>query len=235
MCRTSIYYGTQENEIKKNEGRGFFSDKLGTCTILRAPVKKNMRGVAYFEAVAFGGKRAKPDFHFIFQSVERREKYITQYLDGQKRRAAYKAEYRKTRRISSHAAAAKAIRAELKAAFPGVAFSVRSDSFAGGNSVDIDWTDGPMRESVEAITRKYQYGNFNSMEDIYENSNRRDDLPQAKYVMTQRSMSKKTEEDITKKLAEYWGVDMSDARAVEARTCCEAHELVYRDFVKTNF
>jgi hypothetical protein len=39
--------------------------------------------------------------------------------------------------------AASNIRAELKKAFPGVKFSVRSETFSGGDSIDVKWMDGP--------------------------------------------------------------------------------------------
>lgn len=60
--------------------------------------------------------------------------------------------------------AAENIRRELKAAFPGVKFSVRSDY----NAVDIGWQDGPTSKQVEAVVGKYKAGGFNGMEDIYE-------------------------------------------------------------------
>lgn len=94
------------------------------------------------------------------------------------------------RELSNQAQAAKLIRKELKAAFPGIKFSVTSKGFSMGDSVDIDWTDGPTSKQVKEITDKYQYGHFNGMEDIYEYSNNRSDLPQSKYVMTQRTISK---------------------------------------------
>lgn len=94
-----------------------------------------------------------------------------------------------TREKSEHAAAAQAIRQDLKKAFPGVKFRVRSSSFSMGNSVDVDWTDGPTRSEVNRIIGRYQYGHFDGMQDLYEYSNRRNDLPQAKYVSGNRSMS----------------------------------------------
>lgn len=52
---------------------------------------------------------------------------------------------------------AKVLRAELKAAFPHVKFSVRSQNFAQGNAVSIHWENGPTEKSVRAITTdKYQ-------------------------------------------------------------------------------
>lgn len=94
-----------------------------------------------------------------------------------------------TRTKTTHAAAAQAIRQDLKKAFPGVKFRVRSSSFSMGNSVDVDWTDGPTRDEVNRIIGRYQYGHFDGMQDLYESSNRRNDLPQAKYVSGNRSMS----------------------------------------------
>jgi glyceraldehyde-3-phosphate dehydrogenase/erythrose-4-phosphate dehydrogenase len=87
------------------------------------------------------------------------------------------------------AQAATEIRKELKLKFPGFKFSVRSSNFSMGNSVDIDWTDGPTTEQVDAIVDKYQYGHFDGSIDMYEYSNKREDIPQAKFVQTQRSMS----------------------------------------------
>ena len=89
---------------------------------------------------------------------------------------------------------AKNIKKELAKAFPGVKFSVRSQSFSGGDFIDIDWTDGPTEEMVKKITDKYQEGDFDGMEDIYRN-NHENVWPEvfggAKYVMEQRRDSGK--------------------------------------------
>jgi hypothetical protein len=94
-----------------------------------------------------------------------------------------------TKTLSTQAQAAKAIRAELKAAYPTVTFKVTSSSFSMGNDVSIHWTDGPTTKEVDAIADKYQQGHFDGMIDLYEYSNSRDDIPQAKYVMTSRHTS----------------------------------------------
>lgn len=72
---------------------------------------------------------------------------------------------------ASAKAGAANLRRHLKHAFPGVKFSVRSDTFSGGDSIDIRWSMGPAVKEVEAISRQYQEGHFNGMEDIYENDN----------------------------------------------------------------
>jgi hypothetical protein len=63
--------------------------------------------------------------------------------------------------------AAKNIRKELKAAFPGVKFSVVSEKYAGGNSINVRYEDGPAVAEVEAIANKYAVGNFDGMTDCY--------------------------------------------------------------------
>ena len=92
---------------------------------------------------------------------------------------------------SGQALAAKNIRIALKREFPGQKFSVKSSSFAGGDAVDVSWTDGPTTDEVTDIRGRHQYGNFNGMEDIYEYNN--DVFPdvfgRSKYVQEQRRIS----------------------------------------------
>lgn len=90
---------------------------------------------------------------------------------------------------TSAAQTAKAVRTELKKAFPTVKFSVTSDTFSMGDAVRISYTDGPFTKKVEAAVKKYQYGHFNSMEDMYENSNTIEGLPQVKFVTVSREKS----------------------------------------------
>lgn len=85
--------------------------------------------------------------------------------------------------------AAENIRRELKRRFPKVKFKVTSDSYSGGNSVDVRWTDGPTAKDVEAVADRHKGGSFNGMEDIYEydRGNVFGDLfGTAKYVFCQR-------------------------------------------------
>ena len=100
---------------------------------------------------------------------------------------------------------ASAIKSELKKAFPRIKFRVRSSNFAGGDSVSIRYENGVPYKEIEKITDKYQYGNFNGMEDIYESDNRREDIPQAKYVQVSRHITenkrKEAKKDIMKKLS----------------------------------
>ena len=84
--------------------------------------------------------------------------------------------------------AAKNIRLQLRAAFPGIKFSVRNRDYA---SIDVSWSDGPTNAQVTAVTAAYQAGRFDGMEDIYQSAT----LPWnivfggAKYVFTSRETS----------------------------------------------
>ncbi len=104
---------------------------------------------------------------------------------------------------------AQAIRRELKENFPSVKFTVRSENFSMGDAVRIAWIDGPQTKQVEEITDKYQYGSFNGMEDIYEYSNRRDDIPQAKYIQTSRDYSNETIKHVVDAHNKEWSGDFS--------------------------
>jgi len=109
-----------------------------------------------------------------------------------------------------HVLAAKAIRVVLKKAFPKTKFSVTSSSFSMGNSVDISWQDGPAQKDVDALVEKYQYGHFNGMEDIYEYSNSRQDIPQAKYVSVNRRMSEYVRDAKKLELVAKHGIENPD-------------------------
>lgn len=61
---------------------------------------------------------------------------------------------------------AKLVRAALKDAFPSVKFSVRSDSYSGGASIDIRWVDGPTSAEVEKISRAYEGADFDGTIDL---------------------------------------------------------------------
>ncbi len=89
------------------------------------------------------------------------------------------------RQLSQAAQAAKMIRNELKQAFKGVKFTVTSQYYAGGCSVDIYKPKDIDRNAVDKIVSKYQYGQFDGMTDSYDVTNNRTDIPQVQYVLVQ--------------------------------------------------
>ena len=87
---------------------------------------------------------------------------------------------------NDYAKAAKLIKQELKKQFPSVKFSVISKGYSGGNHINVNWTNGPTEDVIAKITKKYKYGNFNGMNDLYEYNNVNTELPQAKYIFHKR-------------------------------------------------
>ena len=132
-------------------------------------------------------------------------------------------------KISSYALAAKNIRTELKKAFPGVKFSVRSESYSGGDSIHVYWTDGPTADEVSKITDRYERGKFDGMNDIYEYN---DDnvfcqvFGNAKYVIASRNES----DDLLKKVAAKMGYKdaVPDGRGGFTGLTWEESQSIYR-------
>jgi len=151
------------------------------------------------------------------------------------------------------------LRKELKEAFPGIKFSVRSESYSGGCSIDIKWEDGPMVGAVENVSGKYQEGHFNGMEDIYEHNYDNvwtDVFGGAKYVMTSRSSSNAGYLHAAKQIAkEYvlpitltwhvsnWGdevhkslyVENSDDVGIDEHGHWRANQMINRKISETDF
>jgi hypothetical protein len=88
--------------------------------------------------------------------------------------------------------AAKNIRIELKRAFPGVKFKVTTSRFAGGDSIRVNWIDGPTSSQVEQISNQYEAGDFDGMTDCYnyrEDHAWTDAFGDAKYISSSREYS----------------------------------------------
>ena len=62
------------------------------------------------------------------------------------------------------------MRKVLKIAFPGIKFSVKKRS--GGNSITIEWENGPTLKQVQAYTNDFKMGSFDGMTDMYSYDNR---------------------------------------------------------------
>lgn len=69
------------------------------------------------------------------------------------------------RRYVNVAETAKLVRQALKESFPGVKFSVRSDSYSGGASIRVRYEDGPAAKLVEAVAKQFEGGYFDGMID----------------------------------------------------------------------
>ncbi len=61
---------------------------------------------------------------------------------------------------------AKLVRAALKKHWPLQKFGVRSKTYSGGASIDVDWTDGPTAAAVDKVIGQYEAGRFDGMQDL---------------------------------------------------------------------
>lgn len=115
-------------------------------------------------------------------------------------RSAQRAEYltrfaylerRETSKKSSHALGAANLKRVLAREFPGVAFSVKSDSYSGGDSIDVHWTDGPTQAEVDRLCDLFQECDFDGMQDL--ETSRQNVFPElfggASYVQPSRHVS----------------------------------------------
>lgn len=136
---------------------------------------------------------------------------------------------------TQHAQTAQAIRKVLKESFPTVKFSVRSEGFAGGDAVRVKYENGPTREEVEKLIRKFESGHFNGMEDIYEYDNLRSDIPQVKYVQITRDFSKELEESTKKEIAEKFGIEIGNEEDWKKKMGYWSSIVVYQHLIKQSF
>lgn len=60
---------------------------------------------------------------------------------------------------------AKLVRQALREAFPGIKFSVRSSTYAGGASIRVRWTDGPTAAQVDKVAGTFSGAYFDGMTD----------------------------------------------------------------------
>lgn len=78
----------------------------------------------------------------------------------------YRVKVKQMTKYLSAVETAKVVRKILKAKFPGVKFSVRSETYSMGNSVDISWTDGPTSEEVDSTVGVLAGHGFDGMIDL---------------------------------------------------------------------
>ncbi len=181
----------QAADISSKLERGYKLEEYNGLKILTDDHAHAGTGKLSYYLTIYRDAVSKPIANFYYRVESQRTEAIERYKKDADTRAEYAARP-KEKRTSGPALCAAAIREELKKEFPGIKFSVTSESFSMGNAVRIGWTDGPTSKMIEEITGKYQYGSFDGMTDMYSNTNSRDDIPQAKWVTESRSMSPAT-------------------------------------------
>lgn len=148
--------------------------------------------VNYHTLVVYNGTAYRPSVNYYFRTTERLQAFLDKHLASRAASIARKAESRKQgKTMSGHAQTAAAIRRKLARTFPCEKFSVTSECFAGGDSVRVSWTDGPIADLVDTIVNQYEHGSFDSMDDCYHYRaiDPALDCPGVKYLHTRREMS----------------------------------------------
>jgi hypothetical protein len=200
-------FGRLDTVEKRQEARKYY---LSGFDVKEYPDLKTVIGTktnSKPEAVAFVGTAGRPTWHYTFKTIERMEEHIKEFLESQKSRIAYKAgqKAKNKGKLSGAAACAAAIRKELKEKFPGVKFSVRSETYSGGDSVRINWADGPEHAEVAAIANSYEAGHFDGMTDMYiYHKDRNPDRPSAKYVFANKNYSDEAIRELKAKAEELF-------------------------------
>lgn len=119
------------------------------------------------------------------------------------------------RRISC-ADTAKLVRAALKTAFPGVKFSVKSSTYSGGASIDVNWVDGPTAQEVDAIAKRFEGATFDGMIDLKEYHTSTLDGERvrfgADFVMSQREISYDLMLECAERVADEYGVPAPEVK-----------------------
>jgi len=133
---------------------------------------------------------------------------------------------------------AKLVRQVLKADFPGVKFSVRSSSYAGGASIRVGWTDGPTAKQVEQVTNLYRGASFDPMIDlksVHDSILVGDDgTPEkvhfgADYIFAERDLSDEFRAELLAEISEAVGREIPDPKItgdwhVQVNACTSADE-----------
>ena len=104
------------------------------------------------------------------------------------------------------------IRRVLKAAFPGITFSVTTGRGSGVSSVDVRWTDGPTVAEVHPFLWPFKAGSFDGMTDSYTYDRDRkvyvDGVlfrPCCQYVQASRNISAALANRCIARIAAWWG------------------------------
>lgn len=97
------------------------------------------------------------------------------------------------------------VRKLLKKHFPNVKFSVRYDSFSGGDSITVSWNDGPLESVVNPVVKKFQDSHSDYSGDYwdYNPSNFNNLFGGFKYVSVSRGFNDETIKEYTDKIIEF--------------------------------
>ncbi len=132
--------------------------------------------------------------------------------------------------LTEAAQVAKLIRYELKLKYPHVKFQIRSENFAGGDAVRIDYTmqdeTYPRPEQVSDLVDKYQAGHFDGSQDLYINKPNQTGLT-VKYVQVQAN-TQPLEEKHKQNFLNYYNLTAFDDTEIRAKLNCWKEQALYK-------
>lgn len=118
----------------------------------------------------------------------------------------------------------------------GLDCSASSDNFSGGDSVRVKTLNAnqKQRAEIDKYCDQFQRGHFDGMTDLYEYSNRRDDIPQTKYMFCEYSYS----DDIQQAAYEWVRDNFADSEELaqlppDYKNPANNHLRIYGEFVST--
>lgn len=125
---------------------------------------------------------------------------------------------------------ASLIKKELKAKYPQVKFSVKSQTYSGGDSVDVHYVmedeSYPTQETIQTIVNKYQAGHFDGMTDMYEYDSTQTG-PTVKYAFAHAD-TKLLEEKHKSAFLQHWGLTAFDDQEIMQKLGCWKEQALYR-------
>ena len=117
-------------------------------------------------------------------------------------------------RYISPADTAKLVRAALKAAFPAEKFRVRTHVYAGGASIDVNWTDGPTAARVDREVQRFAGARFDGMDDsmTYREAELDGERVRfgAHFIFANRAVSAEFRRRVLTAIVERYGLTMPD-------------------------
>lgn len=106
---------------------------------------------------------------------------------------------------------AKLVRAELKAAFPGTKFSVRSSRYSMGSEVSVKWVDGPTSKAVYGVVGMFCGSSFDGSVDLRSSHDTNYKGELVHFCNTSldctRELSVEFVKPIAEKVAKLWGFE----------------------------
>lgn len=240
----SLMTAKQRKEYREAWTKGKKTEKYLDLELLIEVRENWANGKSYYGLTAWKGTAGKPFANYSFGSKERLDAYVERIKASADQRKKYKDERKiGNRYLTESAKASKMIKQILTREYPGIKFSVRSENFANGSAVRISWVDGVPEKEIESFANQFQYGHFNSMEDLYEPSNCKD-FPQAKFVNVDRRVSEKNRQIILEQLAEKMGIQASESAIIPEEYMVnvrgysyapQLHALIYQISVNFDF